>query len=97
MSMTSEKIKDFLEGMAIAPTDQMDPTVLPRFTALAANEDRKASDLLRILDDCVHASLCSDFCIGVMDMAWRAMLNNEGKTVEQGFAEATWRTQKVEQ
>jgi hypothetical protein len=87
-------IKAFLDGMAIAPEGQMEPKMLPRFKALADNEDRKAADLLRIIDDCVHGSLCSDFCIGVMDLAWKAMLNNEGKTVEQGFAEATWRREK---
>lgn len=86
-------IKAFLDGMAIAPPDQMDPKMLPRFMALSDNEDRKASELLRIIDDCVHGSLCSDFCISVMDLAWQAMLNNEGKTVEQGFAEATWRNE----
>lgn len=88
--MDSTQLKSFLEGMAIAPDGHMDPSVLPRFKALAANEDRKAADLLHIIDDCVNGSLCSDFCIKVMNVAWQAMLNNEGKTVEQGFAEATW-------
>lgn len=92
--MTPEGIKEFLKDMSIAPDDQMDKSVLPRFTALADNEDRKAADLLHILDDCVHSSLCSDFCVGVMDIVWKAMLKNEGKTVEQGFAEATWRNEK---
>lgn len=86
-----EKIKGILEHMAIAPYEQMAPEVLPRFKAMAENEDRKASDLLRILDDCVRASLCSEFCVMTMDITWKAMLEEEGKTVEQGIAEATWR------
>jgi hypothetical protein len=88
-------VKNILEHMAIAPAEQMEPTMLPRFKALAENEDRKAADLLRILDECVHSSLCSDFCVGVMDILWKEMLKGEGKTVEQGFAEATWRKEKV--
>jgi hypothetical protein len=86
-------LKEFLEGMAIAPVEHMDPRMLPKFKALADDDDRKAADLLRLMDECVHASLCSDFSVYVMDIAWREMLNNEGKTVEQGFAEATWRTE----
>lgn len=89
--MSGEHQKAFLESMAIAPAGQMDASMLPRFKALAEKEDRKAAELLRIIDDCVYESLCSNFCIGVMDLAWRAMLLDEGKTVEQGFAEATWR------
>jgi hypothetical protein len=87
-------LKGFLEGMAIAPVEHMDPKMLPKFKALAENNDRKAADLLRLIDECVRASLCSDFSVQVMDIAWQAMLENEGKTVEQGFAEATWRREQ---
>jgi hypothetical protein len=84
-------IQGFLDHMVVAPTDHMDATMIPRLKALAENKERKASDLLHIIDDCVYASLCSDFSILAMDIAWKAMLEEEGKTVEQGFAEATWR------
>jgi hypothetical protein len=84
-------ISGFLLGMADAPIGQMDQSVIPRFKEMAAKEDHKAVDLLRILDDCVRYSLCSELCISVMDNAWRVLLKGEGKTVEQGLAEATWR------
>jgi hypothetical protein len=87
-------LKGFLDGMAIAPVEHMDPKMLPKFKALAENEDRRAVDLLRLIDECVNNSLSSDFSVQVLDIAWQAMLNNEGKTVEQGFAEAPWRNFK---
>lgn len=87
----SDNQKAFLEHLAIAPEGHMDASMLPKFKALSEKEDRKAVDLLKLLDECVHGSLCSAFCVGVMEIAWQQMLLSEGKTEEQGIAEATWR------
>jgi hypothetical protein len=83
--------KDFFEHMAQAPSDQMDPSMLSIFKALADANPPKADDVLHVIDDCVYASLCSDFCIRVMDTVWRELLKDEGRTVEQGIEAAIWR------
>ncbi len=85
--------KAFLSRMAEAPAEQVEAVVLPKFKALAEKDVVTAADILRILDECVRFSLCSDFCVTAMNFAWEAVLINENKTVEQGFAEATWRNE----
>ena len=82
--------KDFFEGMAVAPAEQMVGTLRAQFRVLASQENPKAVQLLKVLDDCVRYSLCSGFCIWAIDKVWRGMLEAEGKTYEQGIAEATW-------
>jgi hypothetical protein len=81
----------FFEYMSKAPKREMDPCVLPRFKALAEAQPLKADDVLHVIDDCVHNGLCSDFCIQALDIVWRQLLHGEGRTIEQGFAAATWR------
>lgn len=79
------KYRTFFEGMAQAPVGQMDKSVLPKFKALAESDDPKADDLHEILDQCVHFSLCSNFCIRAMDVVWKAMLKDEGRTFEEAM------------
>jgi hypothetical protein len=83
--------KAAFEHLAQAPHEEMDPCMLPRLQALADATPPKADDVLHVLDDCVHNALCSDFCIRALDILWRELLKNEGRTVEQSFAAAVWR------
>ena len=91
--MSGVDIQGLIEGFLEAPEGHMDASMKPKFKALAENHDRKAVDLLRLLDECVYGSLCSDFSVYVLDATWQAMLKKEGKTKAQGLAEATWRNE----
>jgi hypothetical protein len=80
--------KNILTLLAQAPKSQCDPSVLPRLQALAdSDEEPKADQLHDILDDCVHASLCSDFMVSSLDLLWGMLLDNEGRTKEQAVWE----------
>lgn len=48
---------------------QMDQYVVDRCNELAAKPDLTAADIKVLLDACVHGSLCTDFVIGVLDIA----------------------------
>jgi hypothetical protein len=89
-------LRGFLGAMVIAPEDEMDPSMQPRFKALLEKDESEvmATDILHILDDCVHSGACSGFCVTVLDACWMFLLECEGKTREQGFAEATWRKEE---
>lgn len=91
--MSEINIQGLIENFLEAPEDHMAASMKPKFKALAENPDRKAVDLLRILDECVYGSLCSDFSVYVLHTTWDAMLKQEGKTQEQGFTEAIWRNE----
>ena len=91
--MSEIDVQGLIENFLDAPEGHMDASMKPKFKALAENLDRKAVDLLRIIDECVYGSLCSDFSVYVLNTTWKAMLEKEGKTQEQGFAEATWRNE----
>lgn len=94
--MSEIDIQGLIEGFMEAPEGHMDASMKPKFKALAENPDRKAVDLLRLLDECVRGGLCSDFSVYVLDATWQAMLKKEGKTKDQGFAEATWRNEETD-
>lgn len=88
--------KKFFEGMAQAPEGQCDKTLRPRFQALAdLDVNPNADDVLRILDDCVRYGLTSDFVVSTLDQVWKMLLIRESRTVAQGLAAATWRTEQL--
>lgn len=73
-------------GLGEAPESQIDPTISARLRALALKEEVRSDELLAVLDDSAYGGLVSDFAMGVMNIVWRKMLEDEGITEAQAFA-----------
>lgn len=76
---------EILNQIATGPDTQIDASVKPRLVALAGDPAPKADTLHDILDDIVHASLASDFVVGVLNYVWAGLLAAEGRTVEEAL------------
>ncbi len=86
MSDDTDWCKSMLEKMSAAPVGQMDPVIAIRLKALTAQQNITSDQILAVIDDCVYGSLCSDFCITVMNIIWKEMCKIEGITIEVALA-----------
>jgi hypothetical protein len=53
------------------PHGQMDQCVVDECGVLSGKQDLAAADVKALLDRCAYASLCTDFVMVALDMAWR--------------------------
>lgn len=55
------------------PHGQMDQAIVDRINVLATKQDLSASDVKRLLDDCVSGSRCTDFVVAALNAVWVQM------------------------
>lgn len=72
-----------------APDQQLDASM----KALIEKWDAPptALQVLRVLDQCTYWGLASDFVMGVLNTILEACIENEGTTLADVAAKATWR------
>jgi len=75
-----------LTALSGAPDTQIDASATARLAALSQQATVRSDELLAIIDDCVYASLASDFAIHAMNMVWTKMLAEEGLSMEEALA-----------
>lgn len=61
----------FLELIATAPPNQIDPEITAKLLLVET-----AQDLKDILDECAFGARASDFAMKVMHIEWQRMLND---------------------
>lgn len=72
-----------------APAGHIDKSALDLIQTW--DDPPKAIQILKTLDMCVHAGLCTGFVIGVLETMLNAAMKEEGITYEDVVKEAVWR------
>lgn len=85
-------MKDLIEMLQSAPESQLDPSLKPLIVAWS--DPPKPLEVLEVLDRCVHASLASDFVIGLLDLIYKDACQREGQTHDDVAQKATWRVEQ---
>ncbi len=67
--------EDIIKAIATAPESQLDPSMKPRLLDLIGKPNKDVAEgLKKILDECAHAALASDFVMVALDGAWKECL-----------------------
>ena len=79
--------KDLLLKLVDAPPEVMDEPFRDMLKAVVAKDVITSDDIHNLLDNIAFAASATPFLQTVLDITWRAMLKEEGKTVEQAVRE----------
>lgn len=80
------KLKDLFIN---APETQIDKVLRDKIMEWPDNPS--ALQILEVLDQGVHGSLCSAFVINLLDIVYKKAIHIEGTTHEEVVKKATWR------
>ncbi len=76
-ALTPEALKELVDGLCKGSDRQIDASCKPRLQALLTTPmPARRIKLLEILDDCVYASLSSDFVVRVLNILYEDMGGN---------------------
>lgn len=79
-----ESLRRLIDHLCTGPDSQLDECIKPRLQALRELPFSEAKDqLLGIIDDCVYASLCSDFVILVLNIMWKTLGGTEIESLQR--------------
>lgn len=82
-------MKDIIQLLLDAPDGQLDECIKPKIREWS--DPPTALQILEVLDQCVHASLCSGFVITVFETLLKKAIESEGTTYNDVVSKATWR------
>lgn len=82
-------MNEIIQHLITAPDSQLDASAVEEVKKWA--DPPQALEVLKTLDRCVYASLCSGFVVTVMDIILKEALKRENLTMEQLVEKATWR------
>jgi len=81
-----KKIVDYLKS---APHEQLNASM--KLLIDRWSDPLKALEILKVLDCCVHGSLCSPFVVTLLQVLYDATCVAEGTTHQDVMCQATWR------
>ena len=84
--MDYAKLRDLLLQ---APNNELDSVAKVWISKWGDKPD--PASILYVLDMCVNGSLCTDFCITVMDAMLKEVIREENTTMEEVVKNAHWR------
>lgn len=85
--MTMKTNKDLLLKLTESPEEHMDKPFRDMLKDVTAKDIITSDDIRNLLDNIAFAASATPFIQTVLDITWRSMLKEEGKTVDQAIKE----------